>query len=210
NAGPLESQDAGALASRIAAICVDAERRRGMSEAGRRLVDGKGGMRVIGRLGLGLPSLTLRRAADADSRELWTLANEPSVRQQSFDPSPITWETHTDWFERISVSPGARMWVMAGEAGLAAQIRYEAGADGAEIGISVAPAFRGFGLAARLLASTWAGACRDLGTPCARGVVFATNVSSAAAFREAAFVENGGLLTIRGHECHVFTKRLES
>jgi UDP-2,4-diacetamido-2,4,6-trideoxy-beta-L-altropyranose hydrolase len=209
NAGAVEAQDAAALAARIGALCLDAERRRGMSEAGRRLVDGKGGARVVGRLGLGLPPLTLRRATDADSRALWTLATEPSVRQQSFDPSPIAWETHAAWFERIFSSPAARMWVMAGEAGLAGQIRYEAGADGAEIGISVAPAFRGFGLAARLLASTWASACRELAAPRARGVVFSTNRSSAAAFREAGFVETGGLQTIRGHECHVFTKLLE-
>ena len=210
NAGPVAAQDAGALAARIGALCVDAERRRGMSEAGRRLVDGQGGARVVGRLGLGLPRLTLRRTTPADSRALWALANEPSVRQQSFDPSPIAWPTHAAWFEKISGSPAARMWVIAGDAGVAGQIRYEAGTDGAEIGISVAPAFRGFGLAARMLASTWADACRELGSPRARGVVFATNDSSSAAFREAGFVENGGLQIIRGHECRVFTKLLES
>ena len=48
-----------------------------------------------------------------------------------------------------------------------------------------------------------------LGADHARGVVFTTNRSSAAAFREAGFVETGGVQTIRGHECHVFTKRLE-
>ena len=209
NAGPIGSQDAPALSARIAALCVDATRRRHMSEAGRRLVDGKGGARVVGRLGLGLSPLTLRRATNADSHVLWMLANDPSVRQQSFDPSPIPWQTHAGWFERISANPRARVWVMAGEAGLAGQIRYEATADGADIGISVAPAFRGFGLAARLLASTWASACRELNTPRARGVVFATNASSAAAFREAGFVENGELQTIRGHQCRVFTKLLE-
>ena len=47
------------------------------------------------------------------------------------------------------------------------------------------------GTAIGLLASTWATACRELGMPRARGVVFATNVSSAAAFREAGFVEVG-------------------
>jgi UDP-2,4-diacetamido-2,4,6-trideoxy-beta-L-altropyranose hydrolase len=210
NGGPIESLDPRALAARIAALCLDPERRRQMSVAGRRLVDGKGGTRVIGRLGVGLPKLTLRPATDEDSRALWMLANEPSVRQQSFDPSSITWETHAAWFKRISGSPAARMWVMVGESGLAGQIRYEARATDAEIGISVAPSFRGFGLSARLLVSTWATACRELGTRRARGIVFATNVSSAAAFREAGFGETGGLQLIRGHECHVFTKQLDS
>jgi UDP-2,4-diacetamido-2,4,6-trideoxy-beta-L-altropyranose hydrolase len=210
NAGPVQAQDVSALASRIHALCHDFEGRRTMTDAGRRLVDGQGAARVISRLGLGLPSLTLRRATDTDSRALWTMANEPSVRQQSFNPSPIAWPTHVTWFERISSSPAARMWVMAGEAALAGQIRYEAGPDGAEIGITVAPKFRGVGIAARLLASTWASACRELGTSRARGVVFATNDASKAAFREAGFAESGGLQMIRGHECHVFTKLLDA
>jgi UDP-2,4-diacetamido-2,4,6-trideoxy-beta-L-altropyranose hydrolase len=210
DAGVVQAQKPMALAARIEALCVDAGRRRAMTEAGRRLVDGKGSARVVGRLGLGLPPLTLRRATGADSRALWELATDPSVRQQSFDPSPISWEMHVAWFERISVSPTVRMWVLAGDSGLAGQVRYEALDEAAEIGISVTPALRGFGLAARLLASTWASACRELGVPLARGVVFAANSSSVSAFREAGFTNSGGLQTIRGHECYVFTKTLES
>ncbi len=210
NAGPIASLDTDALAARIGALCVQPERRRDMSVAGRQLVDGKGGLRLMRRLGLGLPALTLRRATESDSEALWTLANEPSVRQQSFNPSPIAWEDHVRWFARISASAGARMWVLEAASSLAGQVRYEAAPDGAEIGISVAPAFRGFGLAAQLLASTWAAACRELGAARARGAVFAANRSSAAAFREAGFTESPGLQTIRGHECRLFTRTLES
>lgn len=210
NAGAVETQDASALAARIGALCVDAEMRGAMSAAGQRLVDSKGGGRVVRRLGLGLPPLTLRRATSGDARALWELASDESVREQSFNPSPIAWDTHVAWFQKTSASPSARMFVMAGEAGLAGQVRYEVRDGDAEIGISVAPAFRGFGLAARLLTSTWAGACRELGVARARGVVFTANRSSTAAFREAGFGATGGLQIIRGHECHVFTRTLES
>jgi len=132
------------------------------------------------------------------------------VRQQSFNPAPIPWDAHAAWFERMAASPTAVMWVMTGARGLAGQVRYESQDGDAEIGISVAAAFRGFGLAARLLASTWRESCRRLGVPRARGVVFTSNQSSSAAFREAGFVETGGFETIRGRECHVFTRTLES
>ena len=210
SAGSRETLDEAALAQRIAALCVDPARRRSMSDRGRALVDGNGVTRVLRRLGLELPRLALRRIEPSDARALWELANEPSVRQQSFDPSPIGWETHATWFTRIVASPAAPMWALAGEQGLAGQVRYEASEEGAEIDISVAPAFRRFGLGARLLASTWVSACRELGASCARGVVFATNRSSAAAFREAGFVQTGGPQTIRGHVCHVFTRTLGS
>lgn len=206
NAGEIQTQEVTVLAERIQSLCRDAGRRGAMSAAGRRLIDGEGGNRVIRRLGLGLPPLQLRLATDPDSRDLWLLANEPSVRQQSFNASPIAWDTHVAWLERLLASPSARMWVMVGETGLAAQVRYELKGEYAEIGISVAPSYRGFGLAARILASTWAEACRELGVTSARGVVFTTNRSSAAAFREAGFVESGSTKTILGHECHVFTR----
>jgi UDP-2,4-diacetamido-2,4,6-trideoxy-beta-L-altropyranose hydrolase len=210
NAGAVRDQQPAALGARIAALCIDAARRGAMSAAGRALIDGRGADRVIGRLGLGLPRLTLRRANEADARAIWQLANEPSVREQSFNASPIPWESHQAWMTRVLSSPTNRMWVWSADTGLAGQVRYEASDGEAEIGISVAPAFRGFGLAARLLALTWADACRELGVPRARGVVFMSNRSSAAAFREAGFIETGAPRDIRGHLCHVFTRRLES
>lgn len=210
SAGAVQTLAPAALAARIAALCADAPRRAAMSAAGRRLVDGRGAARVVSRLGLGLPPLTLRIATPDDARPLWELATEPSVREQSFNTAPIPWDAHAAWFERMSASPAAIMWVMTGDRGLAGQVRYETRDGDAEIGISVAAPFRGYGLAARLLASTWAESCRRLNVARARGVVFTSNQSSAAAFREAGFVETGGLETIRGHECHVFTRTLES
>lgn len=198
------------LARRVDALCADAERRRSMSDLGRELVDGQGVARVLRRLGVELPRLALRRIEQSDVRALWQLANEPSTREQSFDPSPIPWETHVAWFDRSVASSSVCMWALVSEQGLAGQIRYEAAEEDAEIGISVAPEFRGYGLAARLLASTWVSACRELGTSRARGVVFATNSSSAAAFREGGFIEVGGLQTIRDRVCRVFTRTLES
>lgn len=208
NAGAIQTQEVRVLAARIQALCLDSGRRRAMSETGRRLIDGEGGSRVIRRLGLGLPPLQLRLATEADSQELWLLASEPSVRQQSFNASPIAWDSHVAWFERLLASPSARIWVMGGETGLAAQVRYQVSGEYAEIGIGVAPSCRGFGLAARILASTWARACRELGVTGARGVVFTTNRWSAAAFREAGFAETGSAETILGHECHVFTRTI--
>jgi len=45
-------------------------------------------------------SLKIRLAEESDCRFLWELANDPSVRAQSFSTDPIPWENHINWFNK--------------------------------------------------------------------------------------------------------------
>lgn len=42
--------------------------------------------------------MDLRRARPEDSRLVWSWANDPKTRANSFDPTPIAWEDHCAWF----------------------------------------------------------------------------------------------------------------
>lgn len=205
--GSIEELEPDHLAASVRALCLDPVRRQRMRDAGRRLVDGSGAQRVLTRL-TAHGVFTLRPAISEDMRALWELSNEPSVRRMAFSESPIAWDDHVRWFEQRLHAPGTRMWVLLDGAKLAGQIRYDLSGDEAVIAISVSPAYRGGGLAARLIAGTWESACRGLRAARAIGVVFRENDASSGAFIEAGFSKSSEPEMISDRLCWVFRRAL--
>lgn len=149
---------------------------------------------------------TLRRAEHADARELWRLANASGVRENAFHSAPIPYDTHVAWLARKLDSDEAMMWVLVGESGLLAQVRYDrVDAGTALIDITVAPDARGRGIGAELLRRTHRAACQGLAVGKTRGVVFKTNVASARIFEKAGFREMSEE-THNGIRCRVFDR----
>jgi RimJ/RimL family protein N-acetyltransferase len=96
------------------------------------------------------------------------------------------------------------MWVMELGGAIVGQVRYDRTEPGcAEIGFSVAAAFRGRGIGTRMLTATCQDACRELGTQWARGTVFKENVPSARAFVKAGFVQ-AGVIERQGRSWYLF------
>jgi len=165
-----------------------------MSEACLQLGDGRGLARVATALLGPAFGLSLRSAQSAD---LWLYhwwANDPQVRQQSFNSDPIPLEQHRRWFEGRLESPLALMRVLQDGHGLPlGQIRLEreaAAAQRAVISLSLDRLARGRGLAALLLqlgleelARCWGPAMQ------AYGEVRAENPASGRAFLRAGFQE---------------------
>src|SRR5207253_11507460 len=85
-----------ALAEAIDKLHADRRRRVRMAERGPRLVDGLGAARVLE--GMHDIQVNLRPVRPADCRLLWEWANEPAVRAVSFNPEPIPWDQHQQWF----------------------------------------------------------------------------------------------------------------
>ena len=115
------------------------------------LVDGLGASRVAAAL-LASPStkIQLRNAQAGDDRLYFDWANDPAVRRQSFDSSPVAWPEHRAWFaQRLSDSV---LLVAQDEAGVpVGQVRFER--KGAwRVNYSVGAEFRGAGLGAKMLA----------------------------------------------------------
>lgn len=97
NLGDFAVLDVAKTAASLTALLQSPDKRAGMSQHGRNLVDGRGVWRVLNHLGL--ETVTLRTAVKDDCRMLWEWANDPGVRRNSFSSDPIPWEQHVSWFE---------------------------------------------------------------------------------------------------------------
>lgn len=201
--------DVDAVAGRITALWNDSNRLDTMAHVGTRIIDGRGAERAARWIvdGAQPASIAMRPARADDALQVWRINSEPSVRAQSFDPSPIPLDRHFDWFDRRLASAGARTYVFAREDELAAQIRYDrVDARAAELSFAVASPFRGLGLGTRVLHESWTTACADLRVPAVRGLVIQGNAASIAAFRRAGFRETGREERA-GRTCLVFERR---
>lgn len=115
------------------------------------LVDGQGCRRIF--QAMDLYGTRLRRVTMDDARLLWEWANDREVREQSFHPEPIPWETHLRWLEARLAEPASCFFIAYSPEGEAiGQIRLQAsGREEAVIHLNVAPAWRGQGVGARMI-----------------------------------------------------------
>lgn len=117
------------------------------------LVDGFGALRVTEMI---LPSdkqeLNLRKADLNDMELFYFWANDPAVRDNSFQTEPIPWEDHVTWFTKKIRAADTEMWVMQTPQGLPlGQVRFDKDGTVMNISYSLDPIARGKGLGARLL-----------------------------------------------------------
>lgn len=138
--------------------------------------------------------------------QLWLLANDREVRQNSFRPEPIGLASHLRWFAGKLASPASRIWV--GEVGyvMAGAVRYDRLDGGvAEIGIALFSPFRRRGLGTRLLEATWHEACVELGVSTLRARVRVENEASLRLFEKAGF-RCLGQSVVNSHPCYVLER----
>lgn len=170
----------------IARLVEDAAARGRLGTAARALVDGAGVQRLMAVMGR--DALAIRPARSEDCRLYWEWANDPEVRRASFTQAPIPWEAHRAWFARRLADPSARLYVVEAPGGRpAAQVRYEAGPDGAVVSVSVADRFRGCGLASHVLEQTARRYRADTGGHVIHAYIRPDNGASRAAFRRAGY-----------------------
>ena len=191
------------IAERIKALAQDQSQRQSLSNASRKLVDGRGATRVVSLL-RGRPTMRLRPSRSEDRRLLWEWANDPQVRAASFSSSPIPWETHLSWFaaklmESQSPSAKCRMFVAEDEAGVPmGQIRFERRTDERwDVGISLSHEFRGRGLASELIESGIRELIKQNGECSIHAFVRPENRASLKSFERAKF-ETVGIEHVRG------------
>lgn len=136
-------------------------------------------------------NLSIRRATLDDAELLWKWANERSVRQHSFNPEPISWDSHLEWFAQRVNSPETRFYILLENGSPVGQIRYDRDHSEAEIGFSIAVEHRGkkFGIA--ILRLTGELALRDLNCKRLTALVIKGNEASRKAFIHAGFEFDG-------------------
>ncbi len=99
-------------------------------------------------------TLRLRPATMEDAKLLFDWRDDPDTRFWSHNAAPLVWEDHLTWLERWLGAPDRVIFV--GEAirtdDPIGVVRFDEQPDGThEVGITVAPRFRGRGWAGKLL-----------------------------------------------------------
>ena len=210
-AGDISSAE---IADRLRLLMNDPAERAEMATCGRVMVDGLGVERVINAMvqqASFAPGehCSVRAVARQDDLLLWQWANDPSTRQNSFDPSFISWRDHEAWLSKKLWSSACRMWIIEIGDLPVGQIRYDRveswEGPSAEISFSMAPGFRGMRLGTMLLEATAELAARELAVGWLKGVAFSDNQASRRAFLKARFDASESCI-VGGRACTVFRR----
>ena len=195
---PREKANAANLSHALRELIPDERRRREMSEKGMGLVDGKGSQRAVAALRA--QGIQLRDAQTEDAPLLWNWANDPKVRAASFSGQAISWDEHSDWMARKLREKNCRIWVAEENGCPLGTVRaHRTSEDRAELGITIAPELRGYGLAVWLIRKGVERTAEMWGLSASHALIKPENLSSIRAFEGAGF-EFDGLTTVNGCE----------
>ena len=84
------------------------------------------------------PRVALRRATAADSRCLWEIRNEESVRAVSLDTAPIPFERHERWLAARLTATSAPIFIV-GAPDDVGYVRFDAAPGELQVSIALAP-----------------------------------------------------------------------
>lgn len=189
-------------------LLAEPETRRQLSRRGQKLVDGEGAARVV--MQMRNEPFRLRRVRPEDCRAIWSLANDPEVRQASFSQEPIPWENHLLWFNRVSKDPGQLFFLAVDDQDVSVgQVRFELDNHRAIIHVSLAPNQRGRGYGRRIIDAGARQIFRQTETAVIDAFIKMDNVRSIRAFEAAGF-KKAGVRIVRGRKTwHYSLNRLE-
>jgi UDP-2,4-diacetamido-2,4,6-trideoxy-beta-L-altropyranose hydrolase len=149
--GWYEGLRADELRDTILGLAHSGVRRRTLGEAGRAMVDGAGGRRVV-MVMRGDP-IRLRAAEPQDLTLLWHWANDPEVRAASISQGAIGLAEHRRWFKAQLSDPGTFIFIAVDAVDQpVGQVRFTpTRATEATIHVSLSKDYRGRGLGRRLI-----------------------------------------------------------
>ena len=135
--------------------------------------------------------MTLRPVNDSDCRLLWEWANDPLVRQQSFNSATIPWEDHVKWFAGKLEDPNCHQFIGLDAAGQpVGQVRFDLDGE-AEVSVSTAASSRGKGHGSSLLSLASAELIRCTGVKRITAYIRPENLASQRAFAKAGYALAG-------------------
>lgn len=174
------------IAAALTDLIHDPKRREAMARAGRELVDGRGGERVVrAMLNQGLQ---LRQVSEADARMLWEWVNEPAVRRSAFRSALIPWEDHVRWFTSKLADPACVQYIALNDEGKpVGQIRFDLDGVEAVVDLSLAASSRGRGYGPEIIRLGVAKLAREVGITTVHALVKVENEPSIRSFLSAGF-----------------------
>jgi UDP-2,4-diacetamido-2,4,6-trideoxy-beta-L-altropyranose hydrolase len=126
-----------------------------ISQAGMKLVNGGGSQRVAGLMGAS--HIKIKRAVEADSKNLFKWRNNPKIRKASKNSDPITWEGHQRWFDAVLTDKNCELIIGTLGNKVVGVIRFDIKDDASEVSIYLVPegGFSGYGRSLLLSAEQW-------------------------------------------------------
>ena len=130
---------------------IDLALRREQRSNQRLLIDGRSGLRIAMNFLEVSRCASHRKATLEDAELIFDWANDASVRANSFQTEPISWDNHLQWYTQALQTTAITMWIYSIDHIPAAQIRLTAEGATVTISYSVASDFRGQGIGTWLL-----------------------------------------------------------
>ena len=187
---PCEPLNAASVGRAVRALIDNPQRRRALSERGRKLVDGVGATRVA--LTLAADTLALRRANTEDAEPVFHWRNHPDTLRFFRDPRPFELEAHCRWWERTLALPERRLFIAHIGRRDVGVLRLDLEGDAAEVSIYVDPALPGLGLGrAMLRAAQQLAAHGTSASVRLEAEILSGNQASERAFGQAGFTARG-------------------
>lgn len=150
--GDISAVSAESLVKVVVGFASDASRLNDLSAQNQLVVDGLGTERIREVL---LPTDTaktrLRIACQADVVTYFNWANDPGVRKNAIQITPISWVTHKEWFAKKLEDPDSHLYVLDAAGLPVGQIRFDKEGNEARIDYSIDALVRGRGWGARLV-----------------------------------------------------------
>jgi RimJ/RimL family protein N-acetyltransferase len=126
-----------------------------ISRKGLEYVDGLGAQRVLHEIGC--DSIVIRKATHADSENLFTWRNDPSIRAVSRNAKPIDRSTHETWIKAVLSDSDQVLLIGKYQDKAVGVVRFDVKAKEAEVSIYLVPGQQGTGFGTELLlaAENW-------------------------------------------------------
>jgi UDP-2,4-diacetamido-2,4,6-trideoxy-beta-L-altropyranose hydrolase len=196
------------IAASLESLLGSTDLRKQMSEHGQELVDGCGADRVVAAM---LACSMIMRPVEArDCRMLWEWANDRMVRQVSFSSAAIPWEEHGRWFSEKLHDPTCLFLMFEDDGNPAGTARIQCTtAIDAEISVTIAPQYRGRGLASHLIEQAIDRAFANFATQRVHALVKPDNLASSKSFESSGFFLVG-TTTVNAYEALHYIREREA
>lgn len=132
--------------------------------------------------------ISIRLVDEEDKKMIFDWTNEKQTRLNSFNSKVISFEEHSDWFDKKLKNPDAKYYIALYENQPAGLVRFDKQEDYTLIGINIARSFRGLGLSSTFLKITVSDYIKQHPEAIIRGYIKEENVASQRAFASANFV----------------------
>lgn len=187
--------------------------RKNKSETGRKLVDGKGSLRIVKSLSLDWfkNKLCLRRATFQDALEIFNLSNDDIVRKNSFNSERIEWEHHLKWLKEQLEDKNCVFFIVVDNLNkFYGQARFDMNPKNKEaiINICLEKKIRGLGLSSFIIDKSISELLKIKSVRLVKAYIKEKNIPSIKTFEKGnfRFLQD---LTIKGSKAKLYTRKIK-